>query len=165
MNSLQTLQVSHVCSSIDPLCGFKLEKRRRFTFRAEVPKISSCLVSDRQQKVEAGSAKPLSRESEKVIEIERNVFVGTYARAPVVLKSGKGCKVYDVDGKEYLDMTAGIAVNSLGHSDPDWINAVIEQANTLTHVSNVYYSLPQVKLIFLALSWISVFLKKLQHKQ
>ncbi|KAG6531046.1 acetylornithine aminotransferase, chloroplastic/mitochondrial-like [Zingiber officinale] len=146
MNSLQTLHMSHDCSSMDPLYGFKLDKRRRFTFRAEVPKVSSCLVSDKQQKVKVGSAKPLSRASEKVIEIERNVFVGTYARAPVVLKSGKGCKVYDVDGKEYLDMTAGIAVNSLGHSDPDWINAVIEQANTLTHVSNVYHSLPQVTL-------------------
>ncbi|KAG6489115.1 acetylornithine aminotransferase, mitochondrial-like [Zingiber officinale] len=143
MHSLQTLYMSYTYTPVNPLFAFKSDKGRRFTFRAAVPKVSSCLVSDKQQKVEAN---PLSRESEKVIEIERNVFVGTYARAPVVFKSGKGCKLYDVDGKEYLDMTAGIAVNSLGHGDPDWLNAVVEQANTLTHVSNVYYSLPQVTL-------------------
>lgn len=84
--------------------------------------------------------------SKEVIETEGNVFVRTYARVPLVLESGKGCKLYDVDGKEYLDMTAGIAVNSLGHCDPDWVKAVVEQANTLTHVSNVYYSIPQVMI-------------------
>ncbi|CAL9754278.1 unnamed protein product, partial [Musa acuminata subsp. burmannicoides] len=77
------------------------------------------------------------------MELEKNVFVGTYARAPVVIQSGKGCELYDVDGKEYPDMTAGIAVYSLGHGDPDWVNAMIEQAHTLTHVGNVYYSIPQ----------------------
>ena len=78
------------------------------------------------------------------MELEAKVMVGTYARAPVVLASGKGCKLYDVDGKEYLDLASGIAVNSLGHSDPDWVKAVVDQANLLTHVSNVYYSVPQV---------------------
>ncbi|XP_068657150.1 acetylornithine aminotransferase, mitochondrial-like [Aristolochia californica] len=85
-------------------------------------------------------------ESREIMETEASVFVGTYARAPVVLKSGKGSKLYDVEGREYLDMTAGIAVNSLGHGDPDWLRAVVEQASTLTHVSNMYYSIPQVKL-------------------
>ncbi|CAL9163611.1 unnamed protein product [Musa hybrid cultivar] len=82
------------------------------------------------------------------MELEKNVFVGTCARAPVVIQSGKGCQLYDVDGKEYPDMTAGIAVYSLGHGDPDWVNAMIEQAHTLTHVGNVYYSIPQVRLEF-----------------
>ncbi|GLT52903.1 hypothetical protein SLA2020_262120 [Shorea laevis] len=59
---------------------------------------------------------------------------------------GKGCKLYDVEGREYLDMSAGIAVNALGHGDEDWLKAVVEQASTLTHVSNMYYSLPQVEL-------------------
>ncbi|XP_057953388.1 acetylornithine aminotransferase, mitochondrial-like isoform X2 [Malania oleifera] len=91
-------------------------------------------------KLEAG------RVTKEVMEAEGRVLVGTYARSPVVLSSGKGCKLYDCEGKEYLDMTAGIAVNALGHGDPDWLRAVTEQANVLTHVSNVYYSIPQVEL-------------------
>lgn len=83
-------------------------------------------------------------ESKEVMEAEAQVLVGTYARTPVVLASGKGCKLYDVEGREYLDLTSGIAVNALGHGDEDWLKAVIEQANTLTHVSNIYYSKPQV---------------------
>lgn len=80
----------------------------------------------------------------EVMEEEGKVVVGTYARAPVVLASGKGCKLYDVEGREYLDLSSGIAVNALGHGDPDWVQAVVQQANTLAHVSNMYYSIPQV---------------------
>ncbi|KAK9923016.1 hypothetical protein M0R45_031451 [Rubus argutus] len=82
----------------------------------------------------------------EVMEAERRVMVGTYNRPPVVISSGKGCKLYDPEGREYLDLTSGIAVNALGHGDPDWIRAVTEQAHVLTHVSNVYYSIPQVEL-------------------
>ncbi|XP_050286749.1 acetylornithine aminotransferase, mitochondrial [Quercus robur] len=84
--------------------------------------------------------------SKEVMEAEGRVMVGTYARAPVVLSSGTGCKLYDPEGREYLDLSSGIAVNALGHGDPDWLRAVTQQANTLTHVSNVYYSIPQVEL-------------------
>ncbi|GFZ11866.1 HOPW1-1-interacting 1 [Actinidia rufa] len=66
--------------------------------------------------------------SEEVVAAEGRVLVGTYARAPVVLSSGRGCKLYDPEGREYLDMTSGIAVNALGHGDPDWVRAVTEQA-------------------------------------
>ncbi|CAL9134352.1 acetylornithine aminotransferase, mitochondrial-like [Musa acuminata AAA Group] len=145
MNSLQATHLFLVFPARNLPRVFELDKGNRFACRVKSPKVSSCLVSDAQQKVET-SLEPASRESKEVMEMERNVFVGTYARAPVVIKSGRGCKLYDVDGKEYLDMTAGIAVNSLGHGDQDWLNAVVEQANTLTHVSNVYYSIPQVTL-------------------
>ncbi|KAK9155246.1 hypothetical protein Sjap_002726 [Stephania japonica] len=84
--------------------------------------------------------------SKDVMEMEGKVLVGTYARSPVVLATGKGCKVWDVEGREYLDMAAGIAVNSLGHGDQEWLRAVTEQAALLTHVSNVYYSIPQLEL-------------------
>lgn len=83
------------------------------------------------------------------MELEGKVMVGTYGREPVVLVSGKGCKLYDVEGREYLDMTSGIAVNALGHCDPDWVKAVVDQAHVLTHVSNVYYSVPQVSFFLL----------------
>lgn len=85
--------------------------------------------------------------------MDAKVFVGTYARAPLVLASGKGCKLYDVEGREYLDMTAGIAVNALGHGDPEWVRAVTEQAGVLTHVSNIFYSKFPVKEISLS-SWL-----------
>lgn len=64
-----------------------------------------------------------------------------------MLSSGKGCKLYDVEGREYLDLTSGIAVNALGHGDPDWVRAVTQQADVLTHVSNIFYSIPQVKIL------------------
>lgn len=87
--------------------------------------------------------------SKEVMEAEGRLMVGTYARAPVVISHGEGCKLYDAEGREYLDMTAGIAVNALGHGDPDWLKAVVEQANTLTHVSNMFYSIPQVILFYI----------------
>ena len=91
-----------------------------------------------------GSAGGLGRNNKEVMEAEKKLLVGTYNRAPVVLASGKGCKLYDAEGREYLDLSAGIAVNALGHGDADWIKAVVDQANVLTHVSNMYYSIPQV---------------------
>ncbi|EXB53372.1 Acetylornithine aminotransferase [Morus notabilis] len=69
--------------------------------------------------------------SKEVMEAEAKVLVGTYARAPVVLESGNGCKLVDVEGREYLDMSSGIAVNALGHGDEDWLRAVVELAKSL----------------------------------
>ena len=64
----------------------------------------------------------------------------------MVLERGEGCKLYDVEGNEYLDLSAGIAVNALGHGDADWLKAVVEQAGTLTHTSNIFHTIPQVEL-------------------
>lgn len=74
------------------------------------------------------------------------VLVGTYKRDEVVLERGRGCKLYDIEGREYLDLTSGIAVNALGHCDPGFVEAVAKQANLLVHVSNVFHSVPQVEL-------------------
>jgi len=73
-------------------------------------------------------------------------IMNTYKRFPVVLVKGSGVKVWDVNGKEYLDFAAGIAVCSLGHSHPQVIAAVKEQIEKLTHVSNLYYTEPQTQL-------------------
>lgn len=70
----------------------------------------------------------------------------TYARFPLVLKNGKGSRVFDEDEKEYIDLATGIAVNSFGYCDDEWIEAVTKQLNTLQHTSNLYYSEPCVKL-------------------
>ncbi len=70
----------------------------------------------------------------------------TYKRPPFVLARGEGCRVWDENGKEYLDFVGGIAVCALGHSSPIVTKALDEQSKTLVHVSNLYYTRPQVEL-------------------
>ena len=70
----------------------------------------------------------------------------TYARTPIALVRGKGTKVWDADGKEYLDFLAGIAVNSWGHCHPAIVRAIRQQSQKLLHVSNLYHILPQAEL-------------------
>lgn len=84
--------------------------------------------------------------AENIIELEKRYVVGTYARAPFVLERGQGCWVYDTEGKAYLDCAAGIAVNALGHAHPDLVAALVQQANTLWHVSNLYHTAPHARL-------------------
>ncbi len=79
-------------------------------------------------------------------EIFETKHFQTYRRFPLTLASGKGTRVYDVDGKEYLDALAGIAVNNVGHCHPKVVKAIQEQAATLIHVSNLYHNVPQSKL-------------------
>jgi acetylornithine/N-succinyldiaminopimelate aminotransferase len=73
-------------------------------------------------------------------------LANTYTRFPVVLERGEGCRVWDVEGKEYLDFVAGIAVCALGHSHPALVQAVQAQAAKLFHVSNLYHIEPQIRL-------------------
>ncbi|HLF41407.1 MAG TPA: aminotransferase class III-fold pyridoxal phosphate-dependent enzyme, partial [Acidimicrobiia bacterium] len=64
----------------------------------------------------------------------------TYARLPVAFVRGQGTRLYDSEGREYLDFLAGLAVTSLGHAHPEVAEAIAEQARTLLHVSNLYYN-------------------------
>ncbi len=70
----------------------------------------------------------------------------TYGRFPLVLVRGEGCRVWDENGKEYLDFVGGIAVCALGHSSPLVTKVLTEQSQKLVHVSNLYYTQPQVEL-------------------
>ncbi|PID73661.1 MAG: aspartate aminotransferase family protein [Desulfobacterales bacterium] len=70
----------------------------------------------------------------------------TYLRQPVALERGEGMRVWDADGREYLDFIAGIAVCALGHAHPRIADAVDRQARRLVHVSNLYYTAPQAGL-------------------
>lgn len=70
----------------------------------------------------------------------------TYARFPLTLKKGEGSVVFDDEGKEYIDLATGIAVNSLGYCDKEWVSAVTKQLNTIQHTSNLYYTEPCVEL-------------------
>ncbi|MDR1186296.1 MAG: acetylornithine transaminase [Bifidobacteriaceae bacterium] len=72
-------------------------------------------------------------------------LLGVFAPA-LVLERGQGALVWDVDGREYLDLFGGIAVNALGHAHPAWVEALSSQAARLGHISNIYASQPQIEL-------------------
>ena len=78
--------------------------------------------------------------------IDDTYVAHTYARFPVALVKGKGSLVWDADGREYIDMGSGIAVNGFGISDDAWLQAVTEQLQALPHASNLYYTEPCAKL-------------------
>ncbi|HPE95222.1 MAG TPA: acetylornithine/succinylornithine family transaminase [Bacillota bacterium] len=83
---------------------------------------------------------------QQIIALDKEYIANTYSRFPVALASGKGSIVTDFDGREYIDLGSGIAVNAFGHCDSEWQNAVTRQMGTLCHCSNLYTSLPQTKL-------------------
>jgi len=79
-------------------------------------------------------------------ELARKYLMNTSKRLPVTLVRGEGAKVWDDNGKEYLDFVGGWAVNTLGHCHPEVAKAVAEQARTLIQVSNQFYTIPQIRL-------------------
>ena len=84
--------------------------------------------------------------SETLADLEHRYVMGTFRRLPVTLVEGRGVTVRDSEGREYLDLVAGIAVNVLGHAHPAVAGALAEQAGRLIHTSNLYYTEPQVAL-------------------
>lgn len=79
-------------------------------------------------------------------ELDKEYVANTYARFPIEIVSGKGSKLYDSDGKEYIDMGTGIGVSIFGVGDEEWVKATTEQLTNLQHTSNLYYTSPCVKL-------------------
>lgn len=77
-----------------------------------------------------------------IISTDKQYVANTYNRFPIELVNGKGSKVYDKDGKEYIDMGSGIGVTAFGIADDKWATAVAEQAGKLQHMSNLYYTEP-----------------------
>ncbi|MCL0092042.1 aminotransferase class III-fold pyridoxal phosphate-dependent enzyme [Dehalococcoidales bacterium] len=84
-------------------------------------------------------------------ELEKKYFMSTVERLPLTLVRGQGARVWDEDGREYLDFVGGWAVNSLGHCHPAVIDAIVEQANLLIQTSNQFYTIPQLRLAQLLL--------------
>ncbi|MBP9091458.1 aspartate aminotransferase family protein [bacterium] len=80
------------------------------------------------------------------VERGKKVLMQTYATQPMVLTEGQGSYVEDVDGKSYLDFASGIAVNSLGHCHPTYVEALTKQLSKLSHCSNLYYNQPAIEL-------------------
>ena len=84
--------------------------------------------------------------TEELREGADRYLMHTYTRQPISIVRGRGTRVYDLEGREYLDFVAGVAVNVLGHGHPDLIAAIQKQSQHLLHASNLYYTEPQVKL-------------------
>ncbi|MGH7775541.1 MAG: aspartate aminotransferase family protein [Candidatus Binatia bacterium] len=84
--------------------------------------------------------------NQEILRLTEKHVAHTYARFPIALVRGKRSRVWDADGKEYLDFVAGIAVNSLGHNHPAVVRAIEQQARRLIHVSNLYHIAPQSEL-------------------
>ncbi len=80
------------------------------------------------------------------LELDKEYVANTYKRLQIVLTEGKGASVSDIDGKEYIDFTSGIGVNSLGFCHKEWAEAISKQANTLQHTSNLYHTTPCIEV-------------------
>jgi acetylornithine/N-succinyldiaminopimelate aminotransferase len=84
--------------------------------------------------------------TEELREDADRYLMQTYTRQPISIVRGRGSRVFDLEGREYVDFVAGVAVNVLGHGHPDLIAAIQKQSQHLLHASNLYYTEPQVKL-------------------
>ncbi|MBX2860032.1 MAG: acetylornithine transaminase [Vampirovibrio sp.] len=84
--------------------------------------------------------------TEALIQRGKAVVMNTYSQVPIALQWGQGSTVWDMEGKKYLDFVAGIAVNALGHSNPDYIQNLTDQLHRIAHCSNLYWTEPQVQL-------------------
>ena len=88
----------------------------------------------------------MSQDTQTLLDLANRYLFQNYARAPLCLVRGEGARVWDSDGKEYLDFVAGIAVDALGHCHPKIVGAIREQATTLLQVSNLYQIPSQIHL-------------------
>lgn len=84
--------------------------------------------------------------NQSIIDLNTKYLCTTYARFPVAFVRGQGCRLWDADGKAYLDFFASLAVMNLGQCHPAVVKAVYDQVSTLTHVSNLHHTIPQARL-------------------
>jgi predicted acetylornithine/succinylornithine family transaminase len=82
----------------------------------------------------------------EIPQAETQLIVPTYARPEMVFTHGEGVYLFDSDGNRYMDMVSGLSVMSLGHSDPEWVQAICDQAGKLTHITNLYHTEPHIEL-------------------
>ncbi|MBN2289883.1 MAG: aspartate aminotransferase family protein [Candidatus Glassbacteria bacterium] len=85
-------------------------------------------------------------EEERIIREDARYVLGTYVRPKFVIERGQGCYLFDTEGRRYLDLVGGIAVNALGYGDEQLSRVIAEQARKLIHCSNLYYTAPNVAL-------------------
>src|ERR1700744_104715 len=97
-----------------------------------------------QKKTTTKTIKNPSARTRKLVAIGKQYYVPNYKPREAILDKGKGARIWDIDGNEYIDFGAGIAVNGFGHQDPDLVKALIGQAKKIWHTSNVFYTEPPV---------------------
>ena len=83
---------------------------------------------------------------EEIKALDEQYVMHSYGRFPVAIDHGKGATLWDTEGKEYIDFTAGIGVTSLGHGNQGWVESVTAQAAKLGHISNLFYAEPYAKV-------------------
>ena len=83
---------------------------------------------------------------EAIFNDDGEYIASTYARFKGAFERGEGSRLYDTDGREYIDCATGIGVNIFGVCDDEWKKAVMSQLDKIQHTSNLYYSLPQTEL-------------------
>ena len=88
----------------------------------------------------------MSHRTSTLVASGRQHLVPTYRQRELVLERGEGSRLWDIEGREYVDFAAGIAVSALGHGDADILAALVEQAGKLWHTSNIFYSEPPLRL-------------------
>jgi len=125
-------------------CGQKVKRycRKSRAGKAGV-KVQATIAPARPQTEATPNATEFTRQ---IVEDEAKYVVQTYVRPEIVFTHAEGARMYDAHGKEYLDFAAGIAVNALGHGESRWLSALTEQAGTISHTSNLFHTVPQVKL-------------------
>src|SRR5512135_1399425 len=84
--------------------------------------------------------------STELLEAAKKHLYGNYKPSAFVADRGRGCELFDVDGRRCLDLAAGVAVSSVGHAHPTMVAAIAEQAAKVLHVSNYYYNEPNIRL-------------------
>lgn len=84
--------------------------------------------------------------TEEIMALDKEYVMQTYGRQPIAIEKGIGAVVWDVEGNSYIDCLAGIAVNNVGHAHPKVAEAICNQAKSLIHTSNLYYTQQQVEL-------------------
>ena len=87
-----------------------------------------------------------AKKNNELSEMFNEYVLPTYGRYPVAFVRGHECRLVDIEGKEYIDFTSGIGVASIGHGHPYWVAAIAAQAGLLAHTSNLYYTVPGLKL-------------------
>jgi predicted acetylornithine/succinylornithine family transaminase len=88
----------------------------------------------------------MSESFDSIVSREKQVFMPTVRRWPVALERGFGSRVWDVEGREYIDLTAGWGVTAIGHCHPELVEAISDQARTLMQTTNIVYTKPQLEL-------------------
>jgi acetylornithine/N-succinyldiaminopimelate aminotransferase len=89
---------------------------------------------------------PKNASNAELVAVAQKRLYPNYRQAPFVLARGRGCELFDVEGRRFLDLCAGVAVCSVGHAHPTFIRAISEQAATLMHVSNWFYNEANIRL-------------------